>query len=94
MMQKLQTYLATDSYFYLLSIATTFILGSRDGVVGIATGYELDDVGVGVRVPVRSRIFSSPRCPAWLWSPLQPPFRWVPGALSPGVKRTGREADH
>jgi hypothetical protein len=29
---------------------------SRDNVVGIATGYGLDDLGVGVRVPVGSRI--------------------------------------
>jgi hypothetical protein len=36
---------------------------SWDGVVGIATGYGLDDRGVGVRVPVGSRIFSSPRRP-------------------------------
>jgi hypothetical protein len=26
--------------------------------------------------------------------PTQPPIRWVPGALSPEVKRPGREADH
>jgi hypothetical protein len=26
--------------------------------------------------------------------PIQPPIHWVPGALSPGVKRQGREADH
>jgi hypothetical protein len=26
--------------------------------------------------------------------PSQPPIQWVPGALSPGVKRLGREADH
>jgi hypothetical protein len=24
----------------------------------------------------------------------QPSIKWVPGALSPGVKRAGREADH
>jgi hypothetical protein len=24
----------------------------------------------------------------------QPPIQWVPGAISPGVKRQGREADH
>jgi hypothetical protein len=30
---------------------------SRDSVVGIAAGCELDDLGVGVRVPVGSRIF-------------------------------------
>jgi hypothetical protein len=34
---------------------------SRDSVVGRATGYGLDDRGVGVRVPIRARIFSSPR---------------------------------
>jgi hypothetical protein len=32
-------------------------------VVGIATGYGLDDRGVGVQVAVGSRIFSSPRRP-------------------------------
>jgi hypothetical protein len=26
--------------------------------------------------------------------PTQPPIQWVPGALSLGVKRQGREADH
>jgi hypothetical protein len=36
---------------------------SRDSVICIATGYGLDDRGVGVRVPVGSRIFLSPRRP-------------------------------
>jgi hypothetical protein len=26
--------------------------------------------------------------------PTQPPIQWVPGALSLGVKRPGRESDH
>jgi hypothetical protein len=41
----------------------------RDSAVGIATGYGLDDrgVGVGVRVQVAARIFSSPRRPDRLW---------------------------
>jgi hypothetical protein len=26
--------------------------------------------------------------------PTQPPIEWVPGAISPGVKRPGSEADH
>jgi hypothetical protein len=26
--------------------------------------------------------------------PTQPPIQWMPGALSLGVKRPGREADH
>jgi hypothetical protein len=37
----------------------TFVPVCRDCVDGIATGYGLDDLGVGVRIPVRSRIFSS-----------------------------------
>jgi hypothetical protein len=41
----------------------------RDSIVGIETGYRLDDQRVGVRVPVGSRIFSSPRRPDRFWSP-------------------------
>jgi hypothetical protein len=41
----------------------------RDSSVGIATGYGLDDRGVGVRVQVGSRIFSSPSRPDRLWGP-------------------------
>jgi hypothetical protein len=37
--------------------------------VDIATGYGLDERGVGIRVPVGSRIFSSPRCPDRVWGP-------------------------
>jgi hypothetical protein len=39
-------------------------------VVGIATGYWLGDRGVGVRVPIGSRIFFSPHRSDRLWSPL------------------------
>jgi hypothetical protein len=64
---------------------------SRDSVVGIATGYGLDDRGVGFRVQLASRILSSPLRPD---RPTQLPIQGVPGTLSPGVKRQGREADH
>jgi hypothetical protein len=57
------------------------------------SGYGMDDRGVGVRVPVGSRIFSSPQRPDRLWGP--------PTILSNGyrdsfsrVKRQVREADH
>jgi hypothetical protein len=40
----------------------------------IATGYGTDNRGVGVRIPVRSRIFSSRRHPDRLWG--------LPGLLS------------
>jgi hypothetical protein len=66
---------------------------SRDSVIGIATGYGLDDRGVGVRVPVESRIFSSPRCPDR--SGVRPTsYPMGTGGSFPRVKRLGREADH
>jgi hypothetical protein len=40
------------------------------------------------------RIFSFPRRPDRLWEPIQPSTQWVPGNLSPRVKRPGRESDH
>jgi hypothetical protein len=62
-------------------------LGNRDSSVGIATGYGLDDRGVGVRVAVGSRIFSTSSRPAL--GSIQPPIPRVPG-----VKLQGREAEH
>jgi hypothetical protein len=64
---------------------------SRDSVVRIATSYGLDDRGVGVRVPVGSRIFSKSSRPAL--GSTQTPIQWVRGALSQwesgwGVKLT------
>jgi hypothetical protein len=72
-------------------------MGSRDSAVGIGTGYWLNDREVEVRVPVESRIFSSPHRPGRLWGPPSPPIphiQRVPGALSPVVKGPGREAEH
>jgi hypothetical protein len=65
----------------------------QNSAVGIATGYGLDGRRVGVRVPVRSGIlFSTSSRPAL--EPTLPLIQRVPGALSPAVKRPGREADH
>jgi hypothetical protein len=47
---------------------------SRDSIVGIATGYGLVDRGVGVRVPVGSRILSTSSRPAL--GSIQPPIQW------------------
>jgi hypothetical protein len=44
---------------YQISGTPTFARIKRHSVVGIATGYGLDDQEVGVRVPVGSRILSS-----------------------------------
>jgi hypothetical protein len=60
---------------------------SRGSVVGIATGFGLDDREVGVRVQVGSRIFSTSSIP--LLGSTQPPIQWTQG-----VKRPWREADH
>jgi hypothetical protein len=65
--------------------------GSRDSSVGIAIGYGLDDRGVGIEVTVGSRTFSCPRCPN---RPTQPPIQWIPGAISLGIMRPEREAEH
>jgi hypothetical protein len=67
---------------------------NQDSVVGIATGYGLDDRGVGVRVPVGSRIFTSLRLPDRLWGPPNLLSNGYRGFFSWGVKRPGREADH
>jgi hypothetical protein len=85
------------SYSCKMYINIIFLLRSmrsRDSAVGIATGYWLDDRKFGVRVLVGSGIFSSTPSPDWLLGPTQPPNLWVPGALSPGVKRPRRQADH
>jgi hypothetical protein len=60
---------------------------------GIATGYGLDGRRVGVRVPVEVRFLFSLHVVQTGYG-AQPPIQWVPGTLSPGVKRPGREADH
>jgi hypothetical protein len=65
-----------------------------NSAVGIATGCWLDDQGVGVRVPVGSRIFSSSRRPDRPWGPPNLLSNGYRGALSPGVNRPGHEADH
>jgi hypothetical protein len=51
-------WLAHDKYGEIKSCASLNWKTSGSGV-GIATGYGLDDLGVGVRVPVGTRIFSS-----------------------------------
>jgi hypothetical protein len=64
-------------------------LESRDSSVSIVTGYGLDDRGVGVRVPVALRIFSSPRRPDRFSGPSS-----VLTYRNRGVKRPARETDH
>jgi hypothetical protein len=48
---------------YTLNVATLIPIIVWSRMVGIATSYGLDHRGVGVRVPVGSRIFSSQNRP-------------------------------
>jgi hypothetical protein len=59
----------------------------RCSSVCIATGYGLEGRG-------RGKTFILSRSSRSLPGPTQPPIQCVPGALSPGVKRPGREVDH
>jgi hypothetical protein len=50
-------------------IIIIIIITDRDSAVSVATGYVLDDRGVGVRVPVEGRFFSPPQRPDRLRGP-------------------------
>jgi hypothetical protein len=58
-----------NSENYTVKNFTVYIFICQEIAVSIATGYGLDDQGVGVQVPVGSRIFSSPLRPDLLWGP-------------------------
>jgi hypothetical protein len=82
--------------FVFVVVVVYYGLTTLSGVssVGIATGYGLDDQGwAGVRVPVGSKIFTSPYRPDRLWGPPNLLYNGYWGSF-PGVKRQGREADH
>jgi hypothetical protein len=68
----------------------------KDARVTCTTQYAMSPCTVIV-LPVPGggwEFFSSPLRPERLWGPTQPPIKWVPGALSLGIKRQGREANH
>jgi hypothetical protein len=75
-------------YVYLLSLL------SQDSAVGIATGYGLDDQGVGVGSAGGGKNFHFSMSSRLALGSTQPPIWRVPGAISPGVKWPGHEADH
>jgi hypothetical protein len=65
-----------------------------DSSVGIATGYGLAIGVLAFDSRRRLGIFLFTTVSRTALGPTQPPIRWVPEALSLGVKRRVREADH
>jgi hypothetical protein len=67
---------------------------SRDSVVEYGDWLRAGRPGGRSSSPgrVKNFVFSTSSRPKL--ASTQPPIRWVLGALSPGVKRPGREADH
>jgi hypothetical protein len=67
---------------------------SRDSSVGMALGYVLNDRGSRFRFPAGAGNFLLNTASRTALGPTQPPIQCVPGALSLGVKRPSRVADH
>jgi hypothetical protein len=67
---------------------------SRGSVGSIATGYWLDDRGVGVRVAIGSQMVISPYRSYRLSGPPNLISNGYKGLFASGVKLPGREADH
>jgi hypothetical protein len=70
----------------------TTINKSRDNSVGIALGYGLEIGVLGFDSRRGLGIFLFSTVSRTTLGPTQPPIQWVPGDLSLGVKRPGREA--
>jgi hypothetical protein len=95
------SYTSATSYVFMVWYFVPFCLlypyytlwRSHDSSVGIALGYGLDVRGFDSRRGLGIFLFTTAVSGTAL-GPTQPPIQCVPGALSLGVKRPGREADH
>jgi hypothetical protein len=56
--------------------------------------FKRTDWMAGVLLPTETRFFSSRQLIDMLWGPSSLLSKWELGALSPGAKLPGREADH
>jgi hypothetical protein len=90
MYTELKKRLKILTYFLIYKWPWLHYLRSWDSVVVIGTGYGPDDRKFGVRIPIGSRILSSPLHPDQLWGP-PASYKMGTGALSPGIKRLRRE---
>jgi hypothetical protein len=78
--------LKTDSFYDMVHIE------SHVSSVGIATGWTIGVLVFDSRRGLGIFLFTTASRTAL--GPTQPPIQWVPGSLSLGVRRPGREADH
>jgi hypothetical protein len=83
-----------DVILYPFIIYGSYNIKIRNSSVGIALGCGLNDRGSRVRFPAGLGIFLFTTASRTALGFTQPPIQWVPGVLSLGVKRPGREADH
>jgi hypothetical protein len=77
------------NYFKSTSVILNYVAQS---VQRWATGWTIGVLGFDSRRGLGIFLFTTASRTAL--GPTQPPIEWVPGALSLGVKRPGREADH
>jgi hypothetical protein len=70
----------------------SFILHNKEHILPNATDWTIGVLGFDSRRGLGIFLFTTASRTAL--GPTQPPIQWVLGALSLGVKRSGREADH
>jgi hypothetical protein len=67
---------------------------SRDSSIGIMTDYGMDDPIIGVGIPEGAGNFSFDTASRPALGLTEPHLQWIAGALSLGVKWSGRDAYH
>jgi hypothetical protein len=77
---------------YIFSSCKYF--GKPGSSVSTVSGYGIDDRAIEVRSRQRQRIFPLTPVSRPALGPTQTPEQWVPGVLSPGQARPGRDANH
>jgi hypothetical protein len=92
--QKLFSFYLVTYHSHKKSVSYKTDRKSRDSSVGIALDYGLDDRGSRVRLPAGAGNFSLHYNVQNGSGAHSVSIQWVPGSLSLGVKRPGREADH
>jgi hypothetical protein len=75
-----------------ISLLHPHVVGIRQSVKRWATGWTIGVLGFDFRRGLGIFLFTTASRTAV--DPTQPPIHWVPGVLSLGVKRPGRDVDH